>query len=51
MEIDGRNHDYVIEELDDQTLVVIEKKLAELKMRLEDVSFRLLCGGLFGCGG
>lgn len=34
--IDSEKHDYVIEELDDQHLVIKEGKLGELKMRLDD---------------
>ncbi|KAI9802533.1 MAG: TFIIH complex subunit tfb5 [Piccolia ochrophora] len=36
LKIDAVNHDYIVEDLDDQTLVVKESKLKELKLRLED---------------
>ena len=35
--IDSERHDFIIEELDDETLVVKESKLAELKIKLEEV--------------
>lgn len=35
--IDSERHDFIIEELDDETLVVKESKLPELKIRIEEV--------------
>ncbi|ROT41373.1 hypothetical protein SODALDRAFT_331095 [Sodiomyces alkalinus F11] len=35
--IDSANHDFIIEDLDDQRVVVKENMLAELKRKLEDV--------------
>ncbi|KAI9756172.1 MAG: TFIIH complex subunit tfb5 [Chaenotheca gracillima] len=34
--IDSRDHDYIIEDLDDQTLVVKESKLKLLKEKLDE---------------
>jgi TFIIH basal transcription factor complex TTD-A subunit len=42
MKIDEANHNYVIEELDDQTLVIKENMLNSLKYRLNEVCFMLL---------
>lgn len=39
LKIDSKFHDIVIEDLDDSTLMVKESKLAELKAKLESVSF------------
>ncbi|KAI9848410.1 MAG: TFIIH complex subunit tfb5 [Sclerophora amabilis] len=36
LKIDSTYHDFIIEDLDDQTLVVKESKLKELKQKLED---------------
>lgn len=36
LKIDSLHHDFIVEDLDDQTLVVKESKLNELKQRLED---------------
>ncbi|KAI9784320.1 MAG: TFIIH complex subunit tfb5 [Geoglossum umbratile] len=36
LKIDAANHDFIIEDLDDHTLVVKETKLLELKRRLEE---------------
>ncbi|KZF26220.1 RNA polymerase II transcription factor B subunit 5 [Xylona heveae TC161] len=36
LKIDALDHDFIVEDLDDQTLVVKESKLVELKQRLED---------------
>ncbi|KAI9855361.1 MAG: TFIIH complex subunit tfb5 [Trichoglossum hirsutum] len=36
LKIDAVNHDFIIEDLDDHTLVVKETKLPELKRRLEE---------------
>jgi hypothetical protein len=38
VKIDSEEHAYVVEELDDQTLVVQENMLPLLKARLDDVS-------------
>lgn len=35
--IDSENHDYIIEDLDDQRVVVKENMVGELKRRLDDV--------------
>ncbi|KAI9823160.1 MAG: TFIIH complex subunit tfb5 [Thelocarpon impressellum] len=35
LKIDSAHHDFIVEDLDDQTLVVKESKLKELKERLE----------------
>lgn len=41
--IDSERHDFIIEDLDDETVVVKETKLAELKQKLADVrSSRLI---------
>ena len=37
LKIDQDKHDYIVEDLDDQTLVVKESQLATLKARLEEV--------------
>lgn len=37
VKIDNEGHAFIVEELDDQTLVIKENMLATLKMRLEDV--------------
>jgi len=36
VKIDNEGHAFIVEELDDQTLVIKENMLATLKMRLED---------------
>ncbi|MCJ1358727.1 MAG: TFIIH complex subunit tfb5 [Icmadophila ericetorum] len=36
LKIDQERHDYIIEDLDDQTLVVKESMLASLKLRLDE---------------
>ncbi|MCJ1282770.1 TFIIH complex subunit tfb5 [Xylographa opegraphella] len=36
LKIDQDKHDYIIEDLDDQTLVVKENQLSSLKARLEE---------------
>ncbi|MCJ1259259.1 TFIIH complex subunit tfb5 [Lignoscripta atroalba] len=36
LKIDQDKHDYIVEDLDDQTLVVKESQLASLKARLEE---------------
>jgi TFIIH basal transcription factor complex TTD-A subunit len=38
VKIDSEEHAYVVEELDDQTLVIQENMLPLLKARLDDVS-------------
>lgn len=35
--IDGERHEFIIEDLDDETVVVKESKLGELKEKLADV--------------
>ena len=37
VKIDSEEHAFIVEELDDQTLVIKENMLPLLKMRLEDV--------------
>lgn len=37
LKIDQERHDFIVEDLDDQTLVVKESQLQRLKVRLEDV--------------
>ena len=37
LKIDEERHDFIVEDLDDQTLVIKENKVDELKRRLEDV--------------
>ncbi|KAK0517186.1 hypothetical protein JMJ35_000341 [Cladonia borealis] len=36
LKIDQDNHDYIVEDLDDQTLVIKETQLARLKVRLSE---------------
>lgn len=36
--IDSHNHDYIIEELDEQRLVIKENMMVSLKTKLDDVS-------------
>lgn len=38
VKLDSERHEFIVEELDDQTLVIKENMLSILKMRLEDVS-------------
>ena len=38
MKINQESNEYIIEDLDDQTLVIKEDKLASLKYRLDEVS-------------
>ena len=38
LKIDGEHNDYIIEDLDDNTILVKETKIPELKRRLERVS-------------
>ena len=37
LKIDSENHEYIVEDLDDQTLVIKEPMLSQLKERLEQV--------------
>lgn len=37
LKIDQEQHDYIVEDLDDQTLVIKESQLLRLKERLEEV--------------
>lgn len=37
VKIDSEDHAYIVEELDDQTLVIKENMLSTLKARLDDV--------------
>lgn len=37
LKIDQEHHDYIVEDLDDQTLVIKESQLPRLKVRLEEV--------------
>lgn len=37
LKIDSAAHDYIVEDLDDQTLVIKESQLQRLKLRLEEV--------------
>jgi len=34
--IDSESHDYILEDLDDQRVVVLENKVAQLKQKLEE---------------
>ncbi|CAF9928039.1 TFIIH complex subunit tfb5 [Imshaugia aleurites] len=36
LKIDQDKHDYIVEDLDDQTLVIKESQLQKLKLRLEE---------------
>ncbi|KAI9710603.1 MAG: TFIIH complex subunit tfb5 [Chrysothrix sp. TS-e1954] len=36
MKIDSEHHDFIIDDLDDETVVVKESKLPELKQRLKE---------------
>lgn len=38
MHLDSVNHDYIIEDLDEQRLVVKENMVGQLKLKLEEVS-------------
>ncbi len=42
LKIDSDAHDYIVEDLDDQTLVIKESQLQRLKARLEEVAIPLL---------
>ena len=37
LKIDSERHDYIVEDLDDSTLVIKEKQLPSLKARLDEV--------------
>ncbi|KAL8812374.1 MAG: hypothetical protein Q9223_007311, partial [Gallowayella weberi] len=37
LKIDQEHHDYIVEDLDDETLVIKESQLPRLKERLEEV--------------
>ena len=43
LKIDSVHHDFIIEDLDDQTLVIKEAKLKELKLKLDDVRIDSHC--------
>jgi len=38
VKIDSERHEYIIEDLDDQTVVIKETMLADLKRKLDEVS-------------
>ncbi|KAL9630895.1 MAG: hypothetical protein Q9164_006189 [Protoblastenia rupestris] len=38
LKIDQEKHDYIVEDLDDQTLVIKESQLQRLKARMEEVN-------------
>jgi TFIIH basal transcription factor complex TTD-A subunit len=44
LKIDQDKHDYIVEDLDDHTLVIKENQLSSLKARLEEVLIRCLLG-------
>lgn len=44
LKIDSDAHDYIVEDLDDQTLVIKESQLQRLKARLEEVCMSCLLG-------
>lgn len=48
LKIDQDKHDYIVEDLDDQTIVIKESQLSRLKARLEEVSGT--CDALLGLG-
>ena len=43
LKIDEEDHNYIVEDLDEQTLVVKENQLNSLKRRLEEVSRQQIC--------
>ena len=43
MKIDAQDHAFIVEELDDQTLVIKENMLSILKQKLDDVRDAILC--------
>lgn len=45
VKIDAEEHAFIVEELDDQTLVIKENMMTTLKMRLDDVGALLLNPG------
>ena len=48
VKIDSENHDFIVEELDDQHLVVKENMVSVLKMKLDEVDMSP-CGGYRFC--
>lgn len=48
LKIDQDKHDYIVEDLDDQTLVIKESQLQKLKARLEEVRVFSVCWWLRG---
>jgi len=42
VKIDSARHDYIIEELDDGTLVIKENMLKQLKLQLDEVGFLVM---------
>jgi TFIIH basal transcription factor complex TTD-A subunit len=46
VKIDSENNEFIVEELDDQTLVIKEGTLHKLKAKLDDVSLHF-CPPLF----
>ncbi|KAL8713264.1 MAG: hypothetical protein Q9225_006808 [Loekoesia sp. 1 TL-2023] len=42
LKIDQEQHDYIVEDLDDQTLVIKESQLPRLKEKLEEVHIPVL---------
>lgn len=42
LKIDQEHHDYIVEDLDDQTLVIKESQLPRLKEKLEEVYTSIL---------
>lgn len=42
VKIDSESHAFIVEELDDQTLMIKENMLGELKRRLDEVSGSLM---------
>lgn len=49
LKIDQDKHDYIVEDLDDQTLVIKESQLPRLKQRLEEVSLAFRSFFLYFC--
>jgi TFIIH basal transcription factor complex TTD-A subunit len=47
VKIDSEKNDFIVEELDDQTLVIKEGMLQILKMRLNEVDFSFLYPSIF----
>ena len=44
LKIDSAAHDYIVEDLDDQTLVIKDSMLPKLKARLQEVRYILFPG-------